>query len=335
MKGHDAIKLDPREGHYRIPSHHVGLSLFLRHLAPKGGPGDRIALYVHGATFPSALSIAYRFDGRSWRDELCAAGFDVWGLDFHGFGRFSDPYPEMDQPAEGIPPLGRAEDASRQIEKAVRFITSHHGTQRVSIIAHSWGTMAAGRFAGRCPELVDRLVLFGPVVWRSKQTEATRLPGWRLITVQDQWDRFVADVPKGHPPVLLKRHFGEWGDRYLDCDYQSRTRSPAAVQVPNGPSQDVLDAWAGELAYDPALIRAPASIIRGEWDSLATDADARWLFDALKGASMKWDVKIAKGTHLMHLEESRYALYRATECFLLGRDLPTVASDDYERIKGV
>jgi hypothetical protein len=37
----------------------------------------------------------------------------------------------------------------------------------------------------------------------------------------------------------------------------------------------------------------------------------------------------------MHLEESRYALYRATECFLLGRDLPTVASDDYERIKGV
>jgi pimeloyl-ACP methyl ester carboxylesterase len=92
-----------------------------------------------------------------WRDKLCAAGFDVWGLDFHGFGRFSDPYPEIDQPAEGIPPLGRAEDASQQIEEAVRFITAHHGTQRVSIIAHSWGTMAAGRFTGRCPELVDRL----------------------------------------------------------------------------------------------------------------------------------------------------------------------------------
>jgi esterase/lipase superfamily enzyme len=38
-----------------------------------------------------------------------------------------------------MPPLGRAEDASRQIEQAVRFITSHHGVRRVSIIAHSWG----------------------------------------------------------------------------------------------------------------------------------------------------------------------------------------------------
>src|SRR5437588_3922497 len=34
--------------------------------------------YVHGGTFPSGLSIAHRFDGRSWRDELCAAGFHVW-----------------------------------------------------------------------------------------------------------------------------------------------------------------------------------------------------------------------------------------------------------------
>ena len=39
---------------------------------------------MHGATFPSALSIAHRFDGRSWRDELCDEGFHVWGFDFHG-----------------------------------------------------------------------------------------------------------------------------------------------------------------------------------------------------------------------------------------------------------
>jgi pimeloyl-ACP methyl ester carboxylesterase len=68
-----------------------------------------------------------------------------------------------------MPPLGRAEDASRQIEQAVRFITSHHGVRRVSIIAHSWGSMATGRFAGRCPELVDRLVLFGPVTVGERQ----------------------------------------------------------------------------------------------------------------------------------------------------------------------
>jgi pimeloyl-ACP methyl ester carboxylesterase len=73
---------------------------------------------------------------------------------------------------------------------------------------------------------------------------------------------------------------------------------------------------AGDLAYDPGLIRAPVAIVRGEWDSLATDADARWLFDALKASPVKRDVKIGRATHLMHLEENRYALYREAQTFL-------------------
>ena len=104
-------RLDPNERHVRIPSPQAGLSLFLRHLPPTRNVGgdQRIVLYVHGGTFPSALSIAHRFDGRSWRDALCDAGHHVWALDFHGFGQFSDPYPEFDQPADGMAPLGRAE----------------------------------------------------------------------------------------------------------------------------------------------------------------------------------------------------------------------------------
>ena len=87
--------LDPREEHFHIPSSHAGLSLFLRHLPPPDGISPQgVALYVHGATFPSALSMAHRFDGCSWRDELCAAGFHVWGFDFHGYGH-SDPYPAI------------------------------------------------------------------------------------------------------------------------------------------------------------------------------------------------------------------------------------------------
>jgi len=81
-------KLDPREEHFRVPSPHPGLSLFLRYLAPESG-GDRHVLYVHGGTFPSASSIAHRFDGRSWRDTLAEAGFHVWGLDFHGNYNFN------------------------------------------------------------------------------------------------------------------------------------------------------------------------------------------------------------------------------------------------------
>jgi pimeloyl-ACP methyl ester carboxylesterase len=226
----------------------------------------------------------------------------------------------MEQPAETISPLGRAEDASRQLEHAVRFICTHHGVDRISLIAHSWGSIVCGRFAGRCAELVDRLVLFGPIAWRHRTEEPAHLAGWRLISLDDQWNRFTETVPPGEPPVLLRRHFDEWGQRYLDIDPESRARSPAAVKVPSGAFQDIFDAWAGDLAYDPSLVRAPAAIIRGEWDAYCTDQDARWLFDAFSSSPIKRDIKISRGTHLMHLEASRFALYRESIAFLLGGD---------------
>jgi pimeloyl-ACP methyl ester carboxylesterase len=167
---------------------------------------------------------------------------------------------------------------------------------------------------------VERLVFFGPITRRLRGTAPQRLLGWRLISLKDQWDRFIADVPPGEPAVLAKRHFDEWGEAYLDIDPRSRTRLPHAVKTPNGAFQDIYDAWAGELAYDPALVRAPVSIIRGEWDSMCTQDDAKWLFDALKSSPIRRIVTISRGTHLLHLEESRYALYRETEAFLAGND---------------
>lgn len=320
-------KLDQREQHFRIPSPQHGLGLFLRYLPPVHpvAPQGRTVLYVHGGTFPSALSIAYRFDGVSWRDQLCNSGWHVWGLDFHGFGCRSDPYPEMQQPAEGAAPLGRAEDASRQLEQAVLFITAHHDLTRISLIAHSWGTIVAGRLAARAPESIDRLVFFGPIARRKPNTSAPRLPAWRLISLQDQWNRFVEDVPLGETAVLSQRHFDEWGERYLDVDPESRTRSPAAVKVPSGAFQDIYDAWAGDLAYDPSHVRAPVAIIRGEWDSMCTDHDAAWLFGAFTQAPIKRDIKIGRATHLMHLESGRFALYRETETFLAGSDIAAQA----------
>lgn len=322
---------EPRAEHHRIPSHHPGLMLGVSHLPPADARGDgkpSVVLYVHGATFPSALSVGYRFDGRSWRDELAASGFDVWALDFHGFGTASDPHPGMFGGADGQGPPGRAEDASLQVEAAVRFICRYHAVDRVSIIAHSQGTMVAGRFAGRCPKLVDRLVFFAPVTWRAGQGEVPRLPAWRDITVQAQWDRFTADTPKGEPAVLLDRHFQAWGESFLASDPQSHGRTPPAVRVPLGPLQDIAAAWAGALAYDPALIQAPIGIFRGEWDSMCTDADARWLWDALSASPLKRDVTFSRAGHLMHLEEGRYALYRETLAFLQGRDEAPAASGD-------
>lgn len=65
---------------------------------------------------------------------------------------------------------------------------------------------------------------------------------------------------------------------------------------------------------------APVAIIRGEWESLMRDDDGRWLFDAFAASPNKRDIKIGRGTHLMHLEAMRQALWQESIGFLLGED---------------
>lgn len=322
-----ATKLDPREEHFRIPGPREGAQLFLRYLPTQhtGYTPRRAVLYVHGATFPSALSIAHRFDGRSWRDALGEAGFDVWGLDFYGFGH-SDRYPEMDLPAAESPPLCVAGDAATQVEAAVRFILGHQNIAKIALISHSWGSMPACSFAGQHPALVDRIVMFAPIARRNprRYEQPPTFPAWRIVTVEDQWNRFVEDVPSHEAPVLSRTHFEEWGQRYLDSDPHARTRDPFGVKTPLGPFSEIIKAWHGQLAYDPAKVLAPTAIIRGEWDGLIPDEDARWLFDALSRAPVKRDIKISRGTHLTHLETMRLAVWRESINFLQGDDVAPI-----------
>ena len=178
-------KLDSREQHYWIESPRQGMQLFLRYLPPLPRQTGEVrpVLYVHGATFPSALSIAHRFDGYSWRDALCDAGFDVWGFDFHGYGS-ADRYSAMNEPPQANPPLCRAQDASEQLEAVIRFILSRHDLSSLSIISHSWGSMPAGLFAGRYPTMVDRMVLFGAIARRPprRYEKAPTAPAWRIVS---------------------------------------------------------------------------------------------------------------------------------------------------------
>lgn len=308
----------PTEAHLRIPAGARGLQLFLRHL-PAARPSQHPpVLFVHGASFPSGLAAAFRFSGTSWMDHLAAQGFDVWALDFLGYGH-SDRYPEMQQPASAHPPLGRAPEAAQQIAAAVDFILQKQRAPRISLVAHSWGTVPTGLYASRHPARVKRIVLFGPVARRAGAPPAES-PAYQFVTEEAQRSRFTGYVPSGERAVLDPQHFAVWGPAYLATDARSHTRTPPSVQVPGGPIADIADAWSGRLPYAPEKITAPVLIVRGEWETVTTDADAQWLFRALSAAPIKRDVKISRGTHVMHLEASRFQLYTEVAAFLAERD---------------
>lgn len=286
--------------------------------AASSGPS---VLYVHGATFPSALSVAYRFHGHSWMDDLHQRGFDVWAFDFAGYGGSDRPAYFSRSPV-GKQPGGRAPSAARQLARVVAHVLATTGRSRVSLLAHSWGTLVAGLHAAARADTVDHLVLFGPFARREAagQMEADG-PSWRLVSIADQLSRFVEDVPPGHPPVLIEPQLASWGPAYLATDPASTLRTPPAVQIPGGPVADIAAAWSGRMTYDPALIKAPTLIVRGAWDSVSNDADAAWLMSRL-GSRVKLDRKLVEGTHLMHLETGRVALFEAVSDFLTGETNP-------------
>ncbi|HJV59732.1 MAG TPA: alpha/beta fold hydrolase [Albitalea sp.] len=272
------------------------------------------ALYVHGATFPSALSLFFRFDGRSWADALNEAGFNAWGFDFAGYGE-SARWPAMAQPAERAAPAGRSDSALGQLH-SVHLAMQREGVSALHLIAHSWGSIPALRFAAQRPPALRSLSLFGPIAPREGGTPPASPGAWRLLTMWEQYRRFVADVPRGQPPVLADRHIEAWSRAWLATDPDSATRTPPAVKVPCGPVADLLACAGGQALYDTSLVTAPLLLVRGEWDSVCDDDDARRLLrDA--AATRGRDVKLARGTHLMHLEENRGALHRAVNEFLL------------------
>jgi pimeloyl-ACP methyl ester carboxylesterase len=266
-------------------------------------------LYVHGATFPSDLSVFYRLDERSWADALNEAGYSAWGLDFVGYGRSSR------HTNVGTEPLGRSDQALPQVRAVIQYLRAHNGGRPVALIAHSWGTMVAARAAIAFPDAVAALVMFGPILCGRPVEVREVLPARRPITVWEQYRAFIAEVPDGHPPVMSDRHFDGWSRAYLASDPQSGTRQPAAVLTPTGPQADIMDIRHGKGFFDPARIERPTLVVRGEWDSLCTDDDVTRFLSAVP-SRIKDDVKIARGTHRMHLEERRDDLYRAVNEFL-------------------
>lgn len=294
---------------FRLPATDHRPSLFIRRQPSGGAP----VLYVHGATFPSALSVGFDFGNGSWLDDWNARGFDAWAFDFAGFGE-SGRYPAMNEPADRHPPLGRAPEAAQQVADVVALIQRETG-QRVSLVSHSWGGAPASLATIAHPDAIDRLVLFAPIARRTGGKPSS-LPAWGDVPNEAQYARFIEDVPEGHPPVL--EGFDRWAPAYLASDPDAAKRTPPAVRIPSGPRADNMDTWAGQRFWDPARITRPLTIVRGAWDSLCRDADAATILDAATAAPSRYDAKLDAGTHLMHLETGRHRLYEAVGRALKG-----------------
>lgn len=291
----------------KIESHIPGLKSALWHTRSQQVCAGVPVLFLHGSSFPSALSFGFKMGGSSWMDVLAAQGYDVYALDFLGYGS-SDRYPEMQSESADGKPLGRASEVSQDVNKAVDYILKLTGKRKVHLIGHSWGGSVAALYAAQFPEKIEDLVLYAAITARHDSAGyENRTHTFELLTPQQRIDAMKHLSPANQICQLEREIFETWGQQWLASD--PLAAASGSVRFPAGPLQDVYELTHGKPYFNPADIKVPTLIVRGEWDSYPNNTDAEKLFTGLINAPRKKYAVIEKGTHVMHLETSRFQLY--------------------------
>lgn len=196
----------------------------------------KVILLVHGATWASKCT----FDpdpehGYSMMETLADAGYDVFALDLHGYGRSERSDHDWTE----------AQSAAKDIEAAVEFVRALRWVERVHLFGYQWGAQPAAMFAMTKPQKVSRLALLG---MRWKQTDKTNaLPQTQMRTL-------------GQQAALLKPEDGD-----LDPEFVRRRAQVCraeSMQAPNGALRDL----SRQSPVDPARLKTPTLIIQGERD---------------------------------------------------------------------
>jgi pimeloyl-ACP methyl ester carboxylesterase len=166
---------------------------------------DGVALHltVAGEGPPVVLLHGFPESAASWRHQvapLVQAGFSVWMPNLRGY------------PPSTVPPR-RDAYRLRHLVADLAAIVKATGYPRAHVVGHDWGGIIAWAFAGRHPELLDRLTIlnaphmgiFSEKLWRSSQW----LRSWYVAFFQlphlpekliSAWDyrvlrRLFADTP--------------------------------------------------------------------------------------------------------------------------------------------
>lgn len=283
----------------------VKLYLFRkRREAPAAGERPRPVLFlVHGSSNSGRSSFDLDVPGHgdySMMTIFADEGFDVWTMDFEGYGRSSRTEGNSDI-AEGVKDLKAATDV----------VFRETGQRRLHFFGESSGGLRAGAFAMAYPDRVDRLVLAAftytgegspTLTERAKQLEFYRTHARRPRDREMIRSIFTRDKPGTADPAVA--------EALADAEL------PFGDTVPTG---TYLDMTANLPVVDPARVHAPVLLVRGEYDGIATEADLLSFFTKLANRD-KQLVVLPGMSHSLAFGYNREQLWHVMRAFL---DMPS------------
>ncbi len=308
---------------FMVPTGDPGIEVYVRNKHPKGVSaftGDKILLYVHGATYPSETAFDLKLNGLSWMEYIAQHGYDVYLVDLRGYGRSTRP-PEMDQPADKNEPIVRSATAVKDVGSAVDFILKRRGVSKINLLGWSWGTTIMGWYTAQNNDKVNRLVLYAPQ-WLRQSAALTdsgaKLGAYRTVSRDAAKGRWLTGVPENKKADLIPPGWFEaWADATFATDPVGSKQTPQVLRAPNGVVLDGREFWsAGKPVYDPGAIRVPTFLAHAEWDADLPSYMLYAYFAKLTNAPYKRYVEIGEGTHTIIMEKNRMQLFQAVQQFL-------------------
>lgn len=240
---------------------------------------------------------------------LADRGFDVWGVDFRGFGRASRPQAMEQSPADNTP-LVRATDALGDLQDAVDFIRSERHITKVHLITWSWSTIVGSMYAIGHPEAVASLMLLAPVHDASipayvKPLDDTSRPGfvrsdlpaYEMLPVEEALSPWLSGAP-GETAAA---------ERTLSALKEAMRRTDPCSDVsrymvcrPMGPRVDLYFAGSHRPLFDAAELRVPTLVATAAEDPFADPG----LYDRLVATPRRHHVVLESATHWLPFEQA-------------------------------
>ena len=279
----------------------VKLYMFRKRLgAPQAGKSVLPVLFlVHGSSVSSRSSFDLTVPGRgeySLMDKFAGYGFDVWTMDFEGYGRSTK--------TEGNSNIASGVE---DLKAGVEVVARETGQERFHFFGESSGALRAGAFAMARPERINRLAFAAftytgkgspTLADRGKQLEFYRTHNRRPRDRDMIRSIFTRDKPGTSDPAV--------GEAMADADLRF------GDSVPTG---TYLDMTANLPVVDPLRVHAPVLIVRGEFDGIATEEDLLNFFQKLPYPDREF-VVLPGAAHSVSLGINRHQFWHILRAFL-------------------
>jgi len=299
-----------------VPGGDPGITIHMIRKLPASPRGGSPVLMLHA--FGSPCGEAYDLaPGLSWMDDLNAAGFAAYAIDFRGFGQSTQPSAET--------PVGRAPDAVRDVVTVIDAIRKETGATKVSLVAWSWGAVVAPMVAIARPDLIDRVVLVGAmhafVLPMMTEPFAAKDDPDTFGPARVPYQKLQADLVLAHWRMMLKGSSGLVDEGTIArvqalaerCGHTDQSAIPKIVTRPMGPLADLFEIWRNHPIYDARAVKAPTLVIRGDRDIFAD----RGLAAKIPGAQ---ETIVVEATHWGPYERNRDKILSAARRFLVGEE---------------